>query len=130
MIWLLVLISFAFCVREVTGSYMKASRLPAPSLLVALLATLIFASTASAALILHIDTTAKKFWLSGSATGKFGSYNGGNATWAYSSSSVWTTNGLIGTPSLLVNNSNGVPITRVAIGNPGGASLSIFSRET
>ena len=109
---------------------MKRARLLPLSLVLATLAvSSIFSTNASAALlVLNIDTTAKKFWLTGSATGEFGGYLGGNATWAYLSNSSWTTNGLTGVPADLVNNSNGAPITRVAIGNAvGGFTFNLFS---
>lgn len=106
----------------------KARFFSLPLILATLAIAFIFLANASAALILNIDTTAKKFWLSGSATGEFGSYLGGNATWAYFSNSLWTTNGLTGVPANLVSNSNGAPITRVAIGNSsGGFTFNLFS---
>lgn len=99
-----------------------------PLATVALSVFLLFSNTASAELLLTIDTTAKKFWLTGTATGQFSGYGGGNATWAYFSNSLWNTNGLVGIPANLVSNSNGAPITRVAIGNSmGGFTFNLFS---
>jgi len=107
---------------------MKITRFPILCVLIATVATLIFSSTASAALVLNIDTTAKKFWLTGSATGVFGAYNFGNATWVINSNSTWTTNGLTGSPANLVSNSSGNEISRVAIGSAsGGFAFNLYS---
>ena len=108
---------------------MRSRSLLFPALL-AVLVALMFSSSASAGLVLNIDTTAKKFWLTGSATGQFSTLFSVNvnATWVYFSNSTRTTDGLTGDPALLVSNSSGNPITSVAIGAAsGGFTFNLYS---
>lgn len=91
-------------------------------LLIGMLASLI-SSSAFAALIVHIDVTNEKYWLTGSATGEFGSYLGGNATWVISSNSSSTDVGLVGDLTQIASTTNGVSI----IGGGIGATDSNFT---
>lgn len=93
--------------------------------LFASLAFLILAGTVSAGLVLTIDTTAKKFWLTGSATGQL-NLSLSRVVWVMGSNSSATATGLTGDPAALVG-STGNPVSAVAVGatTSGGFTFSL-----